>query len=136
LAAAAGALLLKLLLDEHYCPLIADRLRALGHDVHAVADRPDLRGASDRRLLEIGSHERRTIVTGNVRDFARLAQEAASRGDAHHGILFTSDRSLPRSKAGIGAIVAVLDGLLAANPADDALVGRVRWVPAGRAAAP
>lgn len=39
----------RLLLDEHFAPLIAEVLRERGHD--AVAEMPSLRGESDERLL-------------------------------------------------------------------------------------
>lgn len=40
---------MRLLLDEHFAPLIAEVLRERGHD--AVAEMPSLRGESDERLL-------------------------------------------------------------------------------------
>ena len=42
----------KLLLDEMFSPAIAAELRVLGHDVIAVADRPDLRSKSDEEIAE------------------------------------------------------------------------------------
>jgi hypothetical protein len=40
----------RLLLDEMFSPAITVELRALGHDVIAVADQPDLRSRSDGEI--------------------------------------------------------------------------------------
>jgi hypothetical protein len=43
----------RLLLDEMFSPAVAAELRALGHDVIAVADRPDLRSKSDEEIFAL-----------------------------------------------------------------------------------
>ncbi len=43
---------MRLLLDEMHAPAVAEALVASGHDVVAVAAEPELRGCSDRGLLE------------------------------------------------------------------------------------
>jgi predicted nuclease of predicted toxin-antitoxin system len=120
---------LRLLLDEMYSPQIASELRHRGHDVVAVSERAELVGRGDEELLALMAEEGRAIVTNNVDDFVPLVQAAAVAGIEHSGVLFTSDRSLPRSKAGIGRYVEVLGALLAAHPVDDALLTQVRWLP-------
>ena len=40
-----------MLLDEHYSPEIARRLRAMGHDVVSVKERKDLIGLPDAEIL-------------------------------------------------------------------------------------
>ncbi len=126
LAAWPGALLLRLLLDERYSPAIAEQLRARGHDVESVDDRDDLRSLKDPALFAAAHSERRAILTNNVRDFVPLVQTAAMQGDDHRGLLLTNDRSLPRSNRTFGTL---LDGLLSANPEDDALLNRTVWPP-------
>src|SRR5947208_15888711 len=107
---------MKLALDEHYSPQIARQLRDRGHDVMAVAERGDLAGLPDEALLHATSHEARALVTNNVDDFVALAREFAAAGEAHGGLVFTSDRSLPRTRAGIGRLVAALEALLVGHP--------------------
>jgi hypothetical protein len=119
----------RLLLDEHYSPEIARQLRNRGHDVIAVAERPDLTSLSDRDILVRGASERRAVVTNNVGDFARLFHEFLSFEVDHFGIIFTDDRSMPRNKSGVGLFVKVLDGVLTTLPADDGLRNQQLWLP-------
>jgi hypothetical protein len=119
----------KLLLDEHYSPMIAEQLRAAGHDVESVQERDDLRGVSDRELLSRAFSEGRALMTEDVRDFVLLVREVAAVGDSHFGLLVTSSRSLPRSEGAIGIFVRRLDGFLREHPADDALADQVHWLP-------
>lgn len=117
---------MRLLLDEMYSPEIAVELRRRGRDViHAVE--LELGGKSDTDVFAVASE--RTIVTNNADDYVRLFAQAAAEGVDHAGILFTSDRSLPRTRAGIGLLVRVLDELLEQNPSDDALRNQLRWLP-------
>lgn len=117
---------MRLLLDEHYAKAIAEQLRERGHDVVAVAERPELTGLSDAELFRRASAERRAILTENWSDFQREIQEAAF---AHYGVVFTSRRQLPRGRKTIGLYVRILDDFLGRNPAEDALVGSYRWLP-------
>ncbi|MDQ3767900.1 MAG: DUF5615 family PIN-like protein [Actinomycetota bacterium] len=119
---------MRLLLDEHYSPTLAQELRDRGHDVVAVAERADLIAASDRALLEAGDREGRALVTNNVRHLVPIATQRLGAGESHAGLVLTSDRSLPRSMGAIGAFVSALDGLLAAHPASDALRDQTRWL--------
>ena len=129
MAAPPGDLQLRLLLDEHYTPVIAQQLRERGHDVVSVLERDDLRSASDVELFAAAREERRALLTNNVIDFMPLVHQAAQEGTSHFGVLFTSDRSLPRTLATVGDYVRVLDELLTANRAEDALLDEVRWLP-------
>ena len=87
---------MKLLLDEHYSPRIADRLRDAGHDVTAVAQ-SDLAGLRDRPLMAAAIREGRALVTENVGDFLPIAVELARVGTRHAGIIITNARHFPRS---------------------------------------
>lgn len=99
-----------------------------GHDVVCVHDREDLRAASDTRLFEEMQVEARAILTNDTRGFDPLLQSAAQLQRDHFGVIFTSDRSLPRSKSTIGEYVRRLDALLRSHPADDAFVNQVVWL--------
>ena len=120
---------MRFLLDEHYSKEIARQLREeRGHDVVSAKERDELVGFGDAQLLELMASERRTIVTENVADFAVLVRRAAGAGGEHAGVVFTSPESFPRAKATIGLFVEALDQLLRAEPAEDALGGRVHWL--------
>jgi hypothetical protein len=121
----------RLLLDEHYSPKIADELRNRGHDVVSAAERDDLRGLSDVELLTRATAERRALVTENVSDFMPLVRAAVAAGERHFGIVFTSQRSLPRALGTVGLYVERLDEVLQARPADDALAHQVLWLRGG-----
>jgi hypothetical protein len=49
-------------------------------------------------------------------------------GGRHAGLIFTSDRSLPRSRHTIGTYVTKLDEFLLAHPAELALEGQATWL--------
>ena len=119
---------MKLLLDEHYSPRIAEELRKAGHEVVSVQERDDLRGLADRELWGRASAEGRALMTENAADFAPLVREAAAQGDRHWGVVFTSPRSMPRGLGTIGLYVDVLDGFLREHPGDDALLDQVAWL--------
>ncbi|MCP9488873.1 MAG: DUF5615 family PIN-like protein [Solirubrobacteraceae bacterium MAG38_C4-C5] len=119
---------MRLLLDEHYSPTLAQTLRDRGHDVVALGERADLSAASDHVLLEVAEREGRALVTNNVRHLVPLAAQRLGAGESHAGLVLTSDRTLPRSMGALGAFVSALDGLLAAYPADDALRDQTCWL--------
>ena len=121
---------MRLCLDEHYPPQIAVELRKLGHDVISVAERTELVSLSDADLLAAMHADRRALVTENVVDFAPLARQLAAAGEHHHGLVFTSPRSLPRSRRTIGIYVKALAALLDRFPARDALVDLAEWLEA------
>ena len=101
---------MRLLLDEHYSPTIADELRKRGHDVVSVKERDDLPGLSDLR---------RALLTENVADVMQLVRDAAAQGDRHLGVVFTSSIEL---------YVDVLDAFLREHPGAEALLDQVTWL--------
>jgi predicted nuclease of predicted toxin-antitoxin system len=118
----------RLLLDEHYSPRIAEELRNRGHDVVSLGERQDVRGLDDRELWNRASAEKRAVLTENVADFMPLVREAAAGGEPHFGVIFTSPRSLPRGAGTIGIYVERLDRFLRDRPSDDALMDQVYWL--------
>jgi predicted nuclease of predicted toxin-antitoxin system len=93
---------LKLLLDEHYSPAVAHQLRKRGQDVIAAADVAELKNQQDADLLRWAVSERRALLTENARDFIELHKLWLTRRETHYGIVLTTARSYPRSRAGIG----------------------------------
>jgi hypothetical protein len=118
----------RLLLDEHYSKQISEQLRARGHDVVSVTERPELEGLADEALLRLMWNERRTTLTENWSDFGQLIERARAEGWSHAGVIFTSRGQLPRSKGTIGMYVRALEALLARYPGDDAIVDSYRWL--------
>ena len=104
---------MKLLLDDVYSPDVAARLRTRGHDAVSVRERPDLAGKSDEELFAAMAEEDRTIVTNNVLDFVPLFRNALASGARHAALFLTDDRTTPRSKAGVGRFVSMLEELVA-----------------------
>lgn len=124
--AATGAAV-RLALDHHYTGIIAERLRERGHDAVAVFERSWHR-AADEELLELCVAEGRALVTNDVGDFVAIAQRWAGEGRHHAGLVFTSDDSLPRTRATIGRYVELLSALIADNPGEGAFTDRVHWL--------
>jgi predicted nuclease of predicted toxin-antitoxin system len=106
----------RLLLDEMVSPAIAADLRQLGHDVIAVADRPDLRSKSDEEIFAWASAEQRWLLTENVKDFRPIMLRALSAGAPGGGLLFTSNRTFPRSRKNPGSLIRALDAWLTSGP--------------------
>jgi hypothetical protein len=109
----------KLLLDEMYAPVVAEQLRARGHDVVSVhdADYRRLEGAPDEEVLAAALTEARALVTENVPDFRRLEADALARGEAHAPLVFTSNRRFTRGEPGtIGRLVEALHVLVTEQP--------------------
>lgn len=104
---------MKLLLDEMWPPSVAEALRERGHDVMAVAERPDLRGSPDEAIFEQAVAESWAIVTENVMDYRPLAAAALRAGRPAPALIFTSNRAYPRAnRRTAGRLVAALDALL------------------------
>jgi predicted nuclease of predicted toxin-antitoxin system len=106
----------RLLLDEMFSPAIATELRARGHDVIAVADRPDLRAKSDEEIFAWASADQRWLLTENVKDFRPIMLRALPAGAPGCGLLFTSSRAFPRSRKNPGSLIRALDAWLTAGP--------------------
>ena len=117
---------MRLLLDEMISPRVARELRRHGHDVQAIKqDRADLASRGDREIVRLMAAEGRAIVTNDVADFQRIHDNHIAMGEAHHGMIFTFDATLPRTKAAIPQWVEALGGLLAEYRDEDALRNRI-----------
>jgi hypothetical protein len=99
---------------------ISSQLRARGHDVVAVTERPELRSLSDEDVFAAAQRERRVVVTENIPDFSRIASIADQAGQLHFGIFFVRHRQDPRGrKRTLGRLVKEMDELLSDHPGDD-----------------
>jgi hypothetical protein len=125
---ARSARRLKLLLDTHHSPVVAEGLAAEGHDVLAAAASPDLARLEDDDLLRAATEEGRVVVTENAKDFDRIVRAWAARGEHHSGVVFTSPRRYHRGSAAYpGNLIAALRDLLTDPPAEK--TDWIRWLP-------
>ncbi|MDR1189644.1 MAG: DUF5615 family PIN-like protein [Bifidobacteriaceae bacterium] len=99
----------RLLLDEHYSPVIATVLRERGFDVRAVAVDPDLVGQPDATLITVAAAAQRRIVTENVKDFVPLTDAARQAGQPTARLLLVSPKRFPRGEDRIGPMARALD---------------------------
>ncbi len=107
---------MRLLLDANLSPRnVADRLRALGHDVLALAEDAVYEGLPDPQVLELAATEERILITRNSRDFAPLAREWAEAQRPHAGLIlvWTLDHSQ------FAEIVAGIEHQLTLRPAPE-----------------
>ena len=118
---------MRLLLDEHIDPVVAERLRTRGHDVIAVTERAALVGADDGTLFDVAFDERRAIVTYDIAGFRTLARARMDAETHHFGAVLLDPESFPQGKRYVGKLIAALQGLLESMPAEDALYDRERW---------
>jgi hypothetical protein len=117
----------RLALDHHYPQAVAKELRNRDHDVITALER-DWGAWDDEPLLVACTVDRRALLTNSVRDFAPLARQWAADGRAHSGLIFSSDSSMPRTRANVGAFVEALDGLLRDHPGENDFDDRIHWL--------
>lgn len=127
MGAPAARLGVKLALDHHYSAAIAKELRSRGHDAVSALEM-GWEMEEDEPLLTACDRDRRALLTNNVADFTVIARRWAVEDRRHSGLIFTSDRSLPRGRSTIGTYIELLDELLKANRKEDAFADRVHWL--------
>ncbi|MDQ6751375.1 MAG: DUF5615 family PIN-like protein [Actinomycetota bacterium] len=116
---------MRLLLDEMISPAVARRLVENGYDAQAIKrDRPELESLPDAEIVRRMTEERRAVVTNDVADFQPIHEQTLARGEAHFGLVFSNDATLPRNKAGVGLWVQTLAALLDEHQTEDALRNR------------
>jgi hypothetical protein len=98
-----------LLLDEMFSPAIAVELSSCGIDCRAVAADALLRAQSDLEIFDTALLEARIVVTNNVPDFESLRRARDASGGEIPGLIYTSDRTFPRTKAYLSRLVAALE---------------------------
>ncbi len=118
---------MRLLLDAHFDPAVAEAPREHGYDVVSVLDLgPDRYQASDAELLAFASVERRAIVTCNVRDFVLLHALWAGEERSHAGIVLVHARTIPEGDR--GAEILALEDLLHTHPQPEDLTDTLLWL--------
>jgi hypothetical protein len=119
----------RLVLDEHASPRVAEQLREAGYDVVAAVE-ARLRQQPDEDVLRWAVRERRALVTRNVRDYRPLHARFLSRAEAHFGLIYVP-RSNLLAEAAIGEPVGSLGRLLQRAASDDALLSQEHWLDVG-----
>lgn len=118
---------MKLLVDEMWPARLAEQLRTRGHDVVAVAERPELVRQPDAVIFEAAQSERRAVLTENIADFRPLADTALRQGRDFGGLVLTTDSKFPRGHPRtLGRAVRALDAFLTARP--DGPSNRIAWL--------
>ena len=124
----SGTAALKLLLDEMLPAVIAEQLRARGHDVEAINGHPAREGLSDIDGLDLARSERRAVVTNNIVDFRPLHHAAITPGGpGHYGMVLMAG-NYRRTKADTGRIGTALDGKLEQYPGEADLANGETWL--------
>jgi Domain of unknown function (DUF5615) len=126
---AASAVLdqdVRLLLDEHLSPAIAEQLRSRDHDVVSVAE-VGLRQQLDPAVMAWAVAEKRAVATANYQDFRPIHEVFLSRGDRHLGLILIP-RRFSLAREGFGRLVEVLDRFLTDHPSENALESAEAWL--------
>lgn len=101
-----------LLLDEMFSDIIAQQLRAKGHDVLAVVADPSLVALPDGQILARAAAAGRALVTANIKDFMPLDAQYRAAGQAHAGLILVSAKTFPQDRSYTDAVTAALVALL------------------------
>jgi Domain of unknown function (DUF5615) len=101
-----------LLLDEMFSGIIAEQLRAKGHNVLAVVADAALVGLADDQILAHASAAKRALVTANIKDFIPLDARYRAASQTHAGLILVSARTFPQDRTFTAAIISALSALL------------------------
>jgi predicted nuclease of predicted toxin-antitoxin system len=101
---------LRLLLDEDMSYRVAEGLRRRQIDAVSVGEVGRAsKGISDADQLAYAVEQERVLVTYNRADFQALDDQWRAMGRAHFGIIWCSERSIPRRS--IGDLVHALSAI-------------------------
>ena len=101
-----------LLLDEMFSGIIAEQLRAKGHDMLAAVADPALVGLADDQILAHAAAARRALVTANIKDFIPLDARYRAASQTHAGLILVSAKTFPQDRTFTAAIISALSALL------------------------
>ncbi len=96
--------MLRLLLDEHLSPDVADGLRGRERNliVHALNawENGNFLGLDDAAILREAAAQALTLVTYDRRTIPPLLKEWAESGQFHGGVIFVDEKTIPPSDVG------------------------------------
>ncbi|MGO9221626.1 MAG: DUF5615 family PIN-like protein [Streptosporangiaceae bacterium] len=116
-----------LLLDEMLSGVIAEQLRAKGHDVLAVVADPALIALPDEQILAHAASTGRALVTANIKDFIPLDARYRAASQVHAGLILVSAETFPQDRSYTAAISNALSALL--DQSGQVQAGRVTFLP-------
>jgi hypothetical protein len=106
--------MLKLVLDEHISPGVAQSMRRRDPKiaVFAMADweEGNFLGQEDSACLQEAVHQKLTLVTYDRRTIPPLLKDWAEEGQHHAGVIFIDEKTI--SPADIGGLVQSLGALV------------------------
>jgi hypothetical protein len=109
--------MLRLLLDEHISPRVADGLRRRNPSavVYALADweHGNFLGEDDNACLMEAARQRLTLVTYDRRTIPPLLKAWAESGRIHGGVIFVDEKTI--APADVGGLVQALHRLRKAS---------------------
>ena len=113
--------MLKLLLDEHLSPDIAEGLRRKCRNltVHGLAEWESGRflGLPDEAILEEAASQKRTLVTYDLKTIPPLLKTWMEADHDHGGVIFVDTRTIPASD--FGGLIRALQKLFQAAGKED-----------------
>ncbi len=102
--------MLKLLLDEHISPRVADGIQRKSGEVVVIPisrwQNGNLLGQEDALVLREAAEHGLTLVTYDRRTIPPLLKQWAEEGQKHGGVVFVDDRTI--SPSNIGGLVSAL----------------------------
>jgi hypothetical protein len=101
-----------ILLDEMFSGIIAEQLRAKGHDAQAVVTDPALISLPDDQVLARATAAGRALVTANIKDFMPLDAQYRAAGQTHAGLILVSTKTFAQDRTYTTAITSALAALL------------------------
>jgi hypothetical protein len=107
-------------------PGLAAALRDRDHNVCAIAERVDMRSMTDAEVFAWVLAAPCWLLTENVKDFRPLlllSLQAGTAGTANRfGLLFTSSRTFPRSRANPAPLLNAVHQWLSTGPPEAPIV--------------
>jgi hypothetical protein len=105
--------MLKLLLDEHLSPAIAEGLHRKCNTltVHGLAEWEGGRflGLTDETILEAAAVQKLTLVTYDLKTIPPLLKTWMEAGHAHGGVVFVDNKTIPSPD--LGGLIRALQKL-------------------------
>jgi len=109
----------RLLLDIHVDPVVAQQLNRVGVDVLSLRDwrGGEFREKGDRLILIAAAEEGRVLITFDVSTIPSLVRQMIAGGDHHAGVVLVDVRTLLQDD--IGGLIRAIRALIASDPDAD-----------------